>query len=93
VLSRRWVVDPKSPSLRTFAWLGRCRSERKRESVFRLAKDFERTLASSVAWVKLAACRFMMRRVARCRLVVTFPPKTGPLELEFSTFSLTKEED
>ena len=32
VLSRRWVVDPKSPSLRTFAWLGRCR---------RLAKDFE----------------------------------------------------
>lgn len=54
VLSRRWVVE------RTFAWLGRCR---------RLAKDFERTIASSVAWVKLAACRFMMRRVARCRLV------------------------
>ena len=41
VLSRRWVVDPKSPSLRIFAWLGRCRSERKREPVFRLAKDFE----------------------------------------------------
>ena len=54
VLSRRWVVE------RTFAWLGRCR---------RLAKDFERTLASSLAWVKLAACRFMMRRVARCQSV------------------------
>ena len=54
VLSRRWVVE------RTFAWLGRCR---------RLAKDFERTVASSLAWVKLAACRFMMRRVARCQSV------------------------
>ena len=50
VLYRRWVVE------RTFAWMGRCR---------RLAKDVERTLASSLAWVKLAARRFMMRRVAR----------------------------
>ena len=50
VLYRRWVVE------RTFAWMGRCR---------RLAKDVERTLASSLAWVKLAACRFLMRRVAR----------------------------
>jgi len=50
VLYRRWVVE------RTFAWMGRCR---------RLAKDVERTLASSVAWVKLAGCRFLMRRVAR----------------------------
>ena len=50
VLSRRWVVE------RTFAWMGRCRC---------LAKDVERTLASSLAWVKLAGCRFMMRRVAR----------------------------
>ena len=50
VLSRRWVVE------RTFAWMGRCR---------RLAKDVERTVASSLAWVKLAGCRFMMRRVAR----------------------------
>ena len=56
VLYRRWVVDPKSPSLGTFAWMGRCR---------RLAKDVERTLASSLAWVKLAGCRFLMRRVAR----------------------------
>ena len=50
VLYRRWVVE------RTFAWMGRCR---------RLAKDVERTLASSLAWVKLAGCRFLMRRVAR----------------------------
>ena len=50
VWSRRWVVA------RTFAWMGRCR---------RLARDVERTLASALAWVKLAGCRFMMRRVAR----------------------------
>ena len=54
VLYRRWVVE------RTFGWMSRCR---------RLAKDFERSLASSLAWCRLAACRFMMRRVAReaCR--------------------------
>ncbi len=28
-------------------------------------KDFERTLESSLAWAQLAACRFLMRRVAR----------------------------
>lgn len=50
VLYRRWVVE------RTFAWMSRCR---------RLAKDFERTLSSSLAWAFLAACRFLMRRVAR----------------------------
>ena len=50
VLYRRWVVE------RTFAWLNRCR---------RLAKDFERTIESSLAWAKLAACRYLMRRVAR----------------------------
>ncbi|MXX88283.1 MAG: transposase [Boseongicola sp. SB0677_bin_26] len=49
-LYRRWVVE------RTFAWMSRCR---------RLAKDFERTLASSVAWAQLAACRFPARRLAR----------------------------
>ena len=52
VLRRRRVVE------RSFAWMGRCR---------RLAKDVERTLARSVAWAKLAACRFMMQWVARCR--------------------------
>ena len=50
VLHRRWVVE------RTFAWMGRCR---------RLSKDFERTESSSLAWARLAACRFLLRRVAR----------------------------
>ena len=50
VLHRRWVVE------RTFAWMSRCR---------RLAKDCERSLESSLAWAQLAACRFMMRRIAR----------------------------
>ena len=50
VLHRRWVVE------RTFAWMSRCR---------RLAKDYERSLESSLAWAQLAACRFMMRRIAR----------------------------
>ena len=50
VLSRRWVVE------QTFAWMGCCR---------RLAKDVERTVASSLAWVKRAACRFMVGRSAR----------------------------
>ena len=50
VLPRRWVVE------RTFAWLNRCR---------RLSKDLERTIASSRAWMILAACRFMTRRIAR----------------------------
>ena len=50
VLYRRWVVE------RTFAWMGRCR---------RLAKDYERTVESSMAWAQLAACRFLMRRIAR----------------------------
>ena len=50
VVYRRWVVE------RTFAWMSRCR---------RLAKDCERSLESSLAWAQLAACRFMMRRIAR----------------------------
>ena len=50
VLCRRWVVE------RTFAWMSRCR---------RLSKDYERSLESSLAWCRLAACRFLMRRVAR----------------------------
>jgi putative transposase len=47
-LKIRWCVE------RTFAWLGRCR---------RLSKDYERTTASSEAWVKVAAIRQMMRRL------------------------------
>ena len=50
VLPRRWVVE------RTFAWLGRCR---------RLAKDFEATIASAVAWALVAHIRTISRRMAR----------------------------
>lgn len=50
VLPRRWVIE------RTFAWLGRCR---------RLAKDFETTVASAVAWVLVAHIRTLTRRLAR----------------------------
>ena len=50
VLPRRWVVE------RTFAWLGRCR---------RLAKDFEATIASAVAWALVAHIRTITRRLAR----------------------------
>lgn len=50
VLPRRWVVE------RTFAWLGRCR---------RLARDFEATIISAVAWVYVAHIRTLIRRLAR----------------------------
>jgi len=49
-LPRRWVVE------RTFAWLGRCR---------RLAKDWERSIASSTAWALIASIRMLTRRTAR----------------------------
>lgn len=47
---RRWVVE------RTFAWLGRCR---------RLAKDFEKSVASAEAWITFAHIRMLTRRLAR----------------------------
>ena len=50
VLARRWVVE------RTFAWLGRCR---------RLAKDFEATLESALAWLHVANIRILTRKLAR----------------------------
>jgi len=50
ILPRRWVVE------RTFAWLGRCR---------RLAKDFEGTIESAVAWITIASIRLLTRRMAR----------------------------
>jgi transposase len=50
VLPRRSVVE------RTFAWLNRCR---------RLAKDFEATITSAVAWVLIAHIRRLTRRIAR----------------------------
>jgi transposase len=50
ILPRRWVVE------RTFAWLGRCR---------RLAKDWEKTIASATAFLLLAHIRLLTRRLAR----------------------------
>jgi len=50
VLPRRWVVE------RTFAWLNRNR---------RLAKDFEATLESALAWLFLASVKLLMRRLGR----------------------------
>jgi transposase len=50
VLPRRWVVE------RTFAWLNRCR---------RLAKDFEATITSAVAWILIAHVRRLTRWIAR----------------------------
>lgn len=50
VVRRRWVVE------RTFAWLGRNR---------RLSKDYEGTIASSEAFIKLAMVHLMARRIVR----------------------------
>lgn len=50
ILPRRWVVE------RTFAWLGRCR---------RLAKDFEKSIASAEAWITTAHIRMLTRRLAK----------------------------
>lgn len=47
LLPHRWVVE------RTFAWFGRCR---------RLSKDYERTTASSEAFIYLASIRILLRR-------------------------------
>ena len=49
LLPRRWVIE------RTFAWFGRNR---------RLAKDFEKTIESSIAWLMLASVQLMTRRLA-----------------------------
>jgi putative transposase len=49
LLPRRWVVE------RTFAWFGRNR---------RLAKDFEKTIESSTAWLLMASVQLMARRIA-----------------------------
>lgn len=50
VLPRRWVVE------RTFAWLNRNR---------RLAKDFEATLESALAWLFLASVKLLIPRLGR----------------------------
>ena len=50
VLSGRWGVE------RIFAWLGRCR---------RLAKDRDKSIASTEAWIDIAHIRLTTRRLAR----------------------------
>lgn len=50
MLPRRWVVE------RNFGWINRAR---------RLAKDFEATLESSLAWLQIALAFLLMRRLAR----------------------------
>ena len=50
VLPRRWVVE------RTLAWLNRNR---------RLAKDFEKSIATAVAWIMIASVKLITRRLTR----------------------------
>src|SRR6202048_1953566 len=52
----QWRQLPKDFPPYSFAWLGRCR---------RLAKDFEATIASAVAWALVAHIRTLTRRLAR----------------------------
>ena len=50
VLPKRWVVE------RTFGWINRSR---------RLAKDFETTIESALAWLLMALAGILIRRLAR----------------------------
>ena len=50
VLPKRWIVE------RTFAWISRCR---------RLARDYECRAKTTMAFVKLAMIKLMLRRLAR----------------------------
>ncbi len=56
VMSRRWVVE------RSFGRLRRCRC---------LSRDFERSIASALAWLLLALSRVLMRRLGRMQVTVT----------------------
>jgi len=49
---KRWIVE------RTFAWFGNDR---------RLSKDYERTVTSSEGWIRFAAMRHMVRKLAKLR--------------------------
>src|SRR5258708_4223122 len=53
LLPKRWIVE------RTFAWLGRCR---------RLAKDWECLNRKSLAFLRLASIRLMLRKL--CNLIM-----------------------
>jgi transposase len=50
VLPKRWVVE------RTIGWTNRAR---------RLAKDFEGTMESALAWLQIAIAFLIVRRLAR----------------------------
>jgi transposase len=50
VLPKRWIVE------RTFAWISRNR---------RLARDFERYASTTVAFIRLAMIRIMLRRLTK----------------------------
>lgn len=50
LLPRRWVVE------RTLAWINRNR---------RMAKDFEATMESALAWLFMASTKLLARRIAR----------------------------
>ena len=50
MLPKRWVVE------RTFGWINRAR---------RLAKDFEATIESALAWLLIALAFLLTRRLAR----------------------------
>ena len=56
VLPKRWVVE------RTLGWINRAR---------RLAKDFEATIESSLAWLLVALAFLLMRRLARAKIAPT----------------------
>ena len=49
VLPKRWIVE------RTFAWLLKCR---------RLVRDYEATVSSTMAWIRLAMIGLMLRRLS-----------------------------
>ena len=50
VIPKRWIVE------RTFAWLTGYR---------RLSKDFERTISSAEAFVKIAHCKLLLNRLSK----------------------------
>jgi len=50
VQAKRWAVE------RAFGWINRAR---------RLAKDFEACCETSVAWIYLAFCRLLLRRLTQ----------------------------